>query len=135
MFLNPSEKLYSLIENLKKVLEGLSFKALSDLKNKINQVKNDLAKLEESNKQIPELINSTNLLRFNEFLTKTNTKKTELLSLYELYFIEIENILVEIKKIRIELKNSLKPKSKKPSKKRKRRKKLAKKRKLSKKKH
>jgi len=135
LFLNPSEKLYSLIENLKKVLEGLRFKAINDLKNKINQVKNDLAKLEESNKQIPELINSTNLLRFNEFLTKTNTKKTELLSSYELYFIEIENILVEIKKIRIELKNSLGPKSKKPSKKRKRRKKLAKKRKLSKKKH
>ena len=133
--MNPSEKLYSLIENLKKVLEGLRFKAINDLKNNINQVKNDLAKLEESNKQIPELINSTNLLRFNEFLTKTNTKKTELLSLYELYFKEIENVLVEIKKIRIKLKNSLKPKSKKPNKKRKRRKKLAKKRKLSKKKH
>lgn len=73
----------------------MSFKAISDLKNKINQAKSDLAKLEESNKQIPELINSTNLLRFNEFLTKTNTKKTELLSSYELYFIEIENILVE----------------------------------------
>ena len=113
----------------------MRFKAINDLKNKINQVKNDLAKLDESNKQIPELINSTNLLRSNEFLTKTNTKKTELLSLYELYFIEIENILVEIKKIRIKLKNSLKPKSKKPNKKRKRRKKLAKKRKLSKKKH
>ena len=135
MYLNPSEKLYSLIENLKKVLEGSSFKALSDLKNKINQTKSDLAKLEESNKQIPELINSTNLLRSNEFLTNTNTKKTELLSLYELYFKEIENVLFEIKKIRTELKNSLKPKSKKPSKKRKRRKKLSKKRKLSKKKH
>ena len=133
--MNPSEKLYSLIENLKKVLEGSSFKALSDLKNKINQTKSDLAKLEESNKQIPELINSTNLLRSNEFLTNTNTKKTELLSLYELYFKEIENVLFEIKKIRTELKNSLKPKSKKPSKKRKRRKKLSKKRKLSKKKH
>jgi len=135
LFLNPSEKLYSLIENLKKVLEGLSFKALSDLKNRINQAQSDLAKLDESNKQIPELINSTNLLRSNEFLTNTNTKKTELLSLYELYFKEIENVLFEIKKIRIELKNSLKPKLKKPNKKRKRRKKLAKKRKLSKKKH
>jgi len=66
LFLNYAEKLYSLKENLKKVLEGLSFKELSDL-----------AKLDEPNKQIPELINSTNLLRFNEFLTKTNTKKTD----------------------------------------------------------
>jgi len=135
LFLNHTEKLYSLIENLKKVLKSLSFKAINDLKNRINQAQSDLAKLEEPNKQIPELINSTNLLRSNEFLTKTNTKKTELLSLYELYFKEIENVLVEIKKIRIELKNSLKSKSKKPSKKRKRRKKPTKKRKLSKKKH
>jgi len=132
LFLNHTEKLYSLIENLKKVLKSLSSKAISDLKNKINQAKSDLAKLEESNKQIPELINSTNLLRTNEFLTKTNTKETELLSLYELYFKEIENVLVDIKKIRIELKNSLKPKLKKPSKKRK---KSTKKRKLLKKKH
>ncbi len=135
MFLNPSEKLYSLIENLKKVLKSSSFKELSDLKNKIDKAQSDLAKLVESNEPIPELINSTNLLRSNEFLTKTNIKKTELLSLYELYFKEIENVLVEIKKIRIELKNSLKSKSKKPSKKSKRRKKPTKKRKLSKKKH
>jgi len=113
----------------------LSFKALSDLKNKIAQAQSDLVALEESNKQIPELINSTNLLRSNEFLTKTSTKKTELLSLYELYFKEIENVLVEIKKIRTMLKNSLKSKSKKLSKKRKRRKKPTTKRKLSKKKH
>jgi len=120
---------------LKKVLKGLDSKALSDLKNKISQAKSDLTKLEESNKPVPELINSTNLLRSNEFLTKTNTKKTELLSSYELYFKEIENVLVEIKKIQTILKNSLKSKSKKSSKKRKRSKKPTKKRKLLKKKH
>ena len=71
-------------------------KSLDGLKLKINQIKRDLSQLEESNKPMPELINSTNLLRSNEILTKTNEKKTELLNAYESYFKDLESVLKKI---------------------------------------
>ncbi len=71
-------------------------KSLDGLKLKINQIKRDLSQLEESNKPVPELINSTNLLRSNEILTKTNEKKTELLNAYESYFKDLESVLKKI---------------------------------------
>ncbi|KKK67030.1 hypothetical protein LCGC14_2958150 [marine sediment metagenome] len=72
-------------------------KSLDGLKLKINQIKRDLSQLEESNKPMPELINSTNLLRSNEILTKTNEKKTELLNAYESYFKDLESVLKKFK--------------------------------------
>jgi hypothetical protein len=75
-------------------------KSLDMLKLKINQLKLELAQLDESNKPMPELINSTNLLRTNEILIQTNKKKTELLSAYESYFNELNSV---IKKIQTEL--------------------------------
>jgi len=84
---------------------------LNELKQKINAMIRKLAILEESNKPIPELINSTNLLRSNEFLTKTNIIKTDLISSYELYSNELRNIITDIRKIRTEI-NSLKSKPK-----------------------
>lgn len=74
-------------------MNGLS---LDTLKLKINQLKHELTQLNESNKPVPELINSTNLLRSNEILTKTNDKKTELLSVYESYFHELGATLKKI---------------------------------------
>jgi len=71
-------------------------KSLDGLKLKINQIKRDLSQLEESNGPMPELINSTNLLRSNEILTKTNKKKTELLNAYESYFKDLESVLKKI---------------------------------------
>ncbi|GFN42031.1 MAG: conserved hypothetical protein [Marine Group I thaumarchaeote] len=71
-------------------------KSLDGLNLKINQIKRDLSQLEESNKPMPELINSTNLLRSNEILTKTNEKKTELLNAYESYFKDLESVLKKI---------------------------------------
>jgi uncharacterized phage infection (PIP) family protein YhgE len=82
---------------VKKVLGSLETgKSLDGLKLKINQIKRDLSQLEESNKPMPELINSTNLLRSNEILTKTNEKKTELLNAYESYFKDLESVLKKI---------------------------------------
>ena len=82
---------------MKKVLGQLGTgKSLDALKLKINQIKRDLSQLEESNKPMPELINSTNLLRSNEILTKTGEKKTELLNSYELYFRELDGALKKI---------------------------------------
>ena len=96
---------------MKKVLGQLGTgKSLDALKLKINQIKRDLSQLEESNKPMPELINSTNLLRSNEILTKSGKKKTELLNAYELYFRELERAL---KKIQAGLSNLKTPKKKK----------------------
>ena len=80
---------------MRKVLGGIE-KSLDAIKLKINQIKRELLQLEESNKPMPELINSTNLLRSNEILSKTNEKKTELLSAYESYFHELEITLKKI---------------------------------------
>ena len=71
-------------------------KSLDALKLKINQIKRDLSHLEKSNQPMPELINSTNLLRTNEILSKTSEKKTELLNAYEAYFKDLERVLKKI---------------------------------------
>ncbi len=84
-------------DNLEKVLGQLeSGNSLDTFKLKINQIKRDLSQLDASNKPMPELINSTNLLRSNEFLTKSSEKKTELLNAYESYFRELEGVLKKI---------------------------------------
>lgn len=93
-------------------------KSLDALKLKINQIKRDLSKLEKSNQPMPELINSTNLLRTNEILSKTGEKKTELLNAYESYFKDLERTL---KKIQMGL-STLKTASKKRTQKKTRRK-------------
>ena len=69
---------------------------LDSLKSKINQIKRELSQLEGSNEPMPELINSTNLLRSNEILTKVNQKKTELLVAYESYFTDLDGTLKKI---------------------------------------
>ena len=88
-------------------------KSLDGLNLKINQIKRDLSQLEESNKPMPELINSTNLLRSNEILTKTNEKKTELLNAYESYFKDLESVLKKIQNGLSNLKTTPKKKTRK----------------------
>ena len=73
-----------------------TIQALNTLKSKINQIKRELSQLEQSNEPMPELINSTNLLRSNETLTKINEKKTELLNAYESYFTDLDSTLKKI---------------------------------------
>lgn len=94
-------------------------KSVDALKLQINQVKRDLSQLEESNKPMPELINSTNLLRSNEILSKTNEKKTELLNAYESYFKDLESVLKKIQTGLSTIKSSPKKKPKKKKTKRK----------------
>ena len=94
-------------------------KSLDALKLKINQIKRDLSQLEESNHPMPELINSTNLLRTNEILSKTSEKKTELLNAYESYFKDLENVLKKIQTGLRTLKTTSKRKAPKKTKKRK----------------
>ena len=52
------------------------------MKQKIDQIERELKGFVDSPEHMPELIDSSNLLRKNEFLVSTDQKKTELLSLY-----------------------------------------------------
>jgi len=88
-----------------------SEKALNAIKQKIDKKQRELEELEKSNKPIPELINSANLVRQNEILKKINDTKTELVAAYESYNGKLENILGNIIKIQTQIKNSLKTKS------------------------
>ena len=55
---------------------------ISELRNKIAQIRWELDELGDPVQEIPEMISSSNLLRSNEFLLKSDAKKTALLSIY-----------------------------------------------------
>ena len=82
-----------------------------DLRKKIHEIKYDLNQLGESPSEIPEMITSANLLRSNEFLLKTNEKKTELVSTYEQYSEALEAMLSSVFEIQKDLKEILKTQS------------------------
>ncbi len=87
--------------------EGLIY----DLRKKIQQVQADLNQLGDPVSEIPELITSANLLRSNEYLSKANEKKTELLSAYEQYFVALEELISSVFDIQNDLKEILKEQS------------------------
>jgi len=80
------------------------------LRKKIQDVQFELDQLRGPS-NIPELIDSANLLRLNEYLSKTNHKQTELLSAYEQYSIALEDLLETVFGIQNELKDILKEQS------------------------
>lgn len=77
---------------------------LTELKNQINQIKKDISEIDKSFSPMPEMIESTNILRENEFLKKMDGKKTELIDSYEHYSNQIEDILSSVFDIQNELK-------------------------------
>ncbi len=89
----------------------MAAKTIGELKRKIIQTKNELSALSNDQNPIPELINSTNLLRENNFLIKTGDKKSELLTAYDQYSKQLENTLTKIIKIQDQLKKSMKKRS------------------------
>jgi len=82
-----------------------------DLRKKIQQIQADLNQLGDPVSEIPELISSANLLRSNEYLTKANQKKTELLSAFEQYSMALEELLSSVFDIQHDLKEILKAQS------------------------
>jgi len=62
-------------------------------KQKIDQIERELNESVDSPESMPELINSSNLLRKNEFLVNTDQKKTELLTVYSAYTKSMELML------------------------------------------
>jgi len=81
--------------------------ALYDLRKKIQQIQADLNQLGDPVSEMPELITSANLLRSNEYLSKANEKKTELLSAYEQYFVALEELIASVFDIQNDLKEIL----------------------------
>jgi len=82
-----------------------------NLRKKIQEIQADLNQLGEPASEIPELITSANLLRSNEYLSKANEKKTELLSAYEQYSVSLEKLLSTVFDIQNDLKEILKKQS------------------------
>ena len=89
------------------VVEGV----ISDLRKKIKLSQADLNQLGDPVSEIPELITSANLLRSNEYLSKANEKKTELLSVYEQYFVTLEELISSVFDIQHDLAEILKEQS------------------------
>lgn len=82
-----------------------------DLRKKIQEIRSDLNQLGASPSEIPEMITSANLLRSNEFLSKANEKKSELISAYEHYSESLEEMLSSVFEIQKDLKEILKEQS------------------------
>ena len=78
-----------------------------NLRTKIQQIKSDLKQLGEPVSEIPELIESANLVRSNEYLTKANDTKSELLAAYEQYSSTLEELLSSVFDIQKDLKEIL----------------------------
>ena len=82
-----------------------------NLKKQIEQIESELNEFVDLPVQIPELVTSTNLLRLNDFLMKSNHKKTDLISAYSKYSKSMEALLSSAFEIQIELKDILKRQS------------------------
>lgn len=82
-----------------------------DLRKKIQEIQADLKQLGDPVSDIPEMINSANLLRSNEYLLKSNKKKTELLDVYAQYSKALEELLSTVFDIQKDLKEILKEQS------------------------
>ena len=79
-----------------------------ELRKKIQNITLELKNLDQSSNEIPELIKSANLLRSNEHLLEVNHKRSELISAYEKYSKEMEQMLKTVFEIQKDLKEILK---------------------------
>ena len=77
------------------------------LRKEIQQMQSELSSLGDPIADIPEMISSANLLRSNEYLLKSDQKKTDLISLYGRYSSSMELLLSSVFEIQYELKDIL----------------------------
>ena len=77
---------------------------IKELQTRIEKLKHDLSTIKQLEQPQPELINSTNMLRTNEYLTREIQQQSELLSLYEKYSKELENLVVSTSEIKFKIK-------------------------------
>ena len=82
-----------------------------DLRKKIQEIQLSLEQLGDPATDMPEMIQSANLLRSNEYLSKANEKKSELLIAYAQYSTALEELLSYVFDIQKDLKDILKEQS------------------------
>lgn len=73
---------------------------VKELQSKIVELKIKLSEINKDEKPLPEFINTTNMLRSNEYLQKANDAKSSLLAAYEEYANELENLISTVSKIK-----------------------------------
>ena len=82
-----------------------------DLRKKIQEIQFELDQLGDPAENIPEMVESANLLRSNEYLSKSNEKKTVLIDAYGQYSAALEELLKTVFDIQKDLKDILKEQS------------------------
>jgi chromosome segregation ATPase len=82
-----------------------------ELRKEIQKLTFELKKLDNSSSDMPELIESANLLRSNKHLAEVNSKRSELISNYKQYSKELEKMLATVFDIQKDLKEILKTQS------------------------
>ena len=88
---------------------------LNILQKKIEQTKQDLEKIKQLEKPMPEFINTTNVIRSNEYLLKELQANTKLVSAYEEYSRELEKMILSTNVIKSkikQLKSRIRPRKK-----------------------
>ena len=78
----------------------MSTSKINELQNKIIQIKTELSEINKDEKPLPEFIDTTNMLRSNEYLKKANETKSKLLIAYEEYTDKLENLVTSISQIK-----------------------------------
>lgn len=81
---------------------------LNDLKMRIQQIQDELSQIGSPEPVMPEMINATNAIRLNEYLTKTDEKKTALNAAYGDYTRQLEQIVSTLLSIQVDLKDIIK---------------------------
>lgn len=79
-----------------------------ELRKKIKQISSEITELNKTSHDIPELIESANLMRKNDHLLEINAKHSELISVYRQYADELEKLLNSVFAIQGDLKEILK---------------------------
>lgn len=79
-----------------------------ELRKKIQNLTLELNNLNDQSPEMPELIQSANLMRKNDHLVEVNSKNSQLISAYENYSKELEQMLATIFEIQKDLKEILK---------------------------
>ena len=81
---------------------------LNELKMRILQIQDEISQIGSPEPVIPEMINTTNALRLNEYLRKSDEKKTALNAAYDDYTRQLEQIISSLLSIQVDLKDIIK---------------------------
>ncbi|TBR22162.1 MAG: hypothetical protein EPO63_07760 [Candidatus Nitrosotenuis sp.] len=81
---------------------------MNELKMRIRQIQDEISQLGSPEPVMPEMINATNAIRLNEYLTKTDEKKTALNAAYDDYTRQLEQIVSTLLSIQVDLKDIIK---------------------------